>query len=148
VFGLFNGFIDHLYARPGTTSNYRATANLHSSQIIIATTCCVFTSRSLATASNSGSSSTSRARFLPSQSRVQNSSEIASPLLVTSRHGSRRQHRSSIVAFVSVTAGTCLRAVAQKRPRRRPHRTQFFYCCVCVCTGPYLAMVAVYRVTA
>jgi hypothetical protein len=34
-FGLVNGFIDHLYTRLGTTSNYGAIANLHNSQITI-----------------------------------------------------------------------------------------------------------------
>jgi hypothetical protein len=55
-FGLDIGFIDHLYTRLGTTSNYSATANLHNSQITSAPAkpfpaCCVFTSRSLVTAS-------------------------------------------------------------------------------------------------
>jgi hypothetical protein len=34
------------------------------------------------------------------------------------------------------------RAVAQKRPRRGPQKTQFFYCC-----RRYLVTAAVYRVT-
>jgi hypothetical protein len=53
------------------TSNYIATANLHNSQITTAPAkpfpaCCVFTNRSLATASNSGDSSASRAQVLAS----------------------------------------------------------------------------------
>jgi hypothetical protein len=49
-----------------TTSNYSAVANLHNSQLTTAhaksfSACYVFTSRSLATASNSGDSSASRA---------------------------------------------------------------------------------------
>jgi hypothetical protein len=57
-FGLVIRFIDHLYTRLGTTSNYSASANLHSSQITTAPAssfpaCCVSTSRSLVTASNS-----------------------------------------------------------------------------------------------
>jgi hypothetical protein len=57
-----NGFIDHLYTQLGNTSHYSATANLHNSQITTAPAkpfpvCYVFTSRSLATASNSGNSS-------------------------------------------------------------------------------------------
>jgi hypothetical protein len=68
-FELVNCFIDHLYTRPGTTSNYIATANLHNLQITTQSdklfpSCCVFTSRSLATASKSGDSSASRARVL------------------------------------------------------------------------------------
>jgi hypothetical protein len=60
-YGLVNEFIDHLYTSLGTTSNYSATANLHYSQITTALAkpliaCCVLTSRSLATASNSGGS--------------------------------------------------------------------------------------------
>jgi hypothetical protein len=61
-----------------TTSNYCATSNIHISQIIIAPAkhfpaCCIFNSRSLATASNSGDSSASRAQVLPSPTLVQNS---------------------------------------------------------------------------
>jgi hypothetical protein len=65
-FRLVNEFIDHLYTRLVTTSNYSATAN-HNSQITPApakpfSACCVFTSSSLATASNSGDSSASCAQ--------------------------------------------------------------------------------------
>jgi hypothetical protein len=68
-FGLNSGLIDHLYTRLGTTSNYSAIANLNNSQITIATAksfpaCCVFTSRYLATTSNSVDSSASRAKGL------------------------------------------------------------------------------------
>jgi hypothetical protein len=35
-FGLGIGFIDHLYTQLGTTSNYSAIANLHTSQITTA----------------------------------------------------------------------------------------------------------------
>jgi hypothetical protein len=64
VFGLDIGFIDHLSTQPVRTCNYSATANLHNSQIATAhaksfPACCVFTSRSLITASNSGDSSAS-----------------------------------------------------------------------------------------
>jgi hypothetical protein len=55
-----------------TTSNYIATANLHTFQIIRSpakpfSACCVLTGRFLATASNSGDSSTSRIQVLLSQ---------------------------------------------------------------------------------
>jgi hypothetical protein len=81
VFGLANGFIDHLYTQLGTTSNYSATANLHTLQITTAIAkpfpaCCIFTSRSLTTASNSGDSSASRSQVLSSQAPVQNSTEL------------------------------------------------------------------------
>jgi hypothetical protein len=71
-------FIDHLYKRLVRTSNYSATANLHNSQISIShakpfPACYVLTSRSLATASNSGDSSASRARILFSQIPVEKS---------------------------------------------------------------------------
>jgi hypothetical protein len=74
-FGLMNEFIDHLYTR--LVSNYSATANLLNSQITTAPAksfpaCCVFTSLSLETASNSGDSSASRAQVLSSQTPVQN----------------------------------------------------------------------------
>jgi hypothetical protein len=78
-------------------------------------TCYVFTSSSLATASNTGYSSASRAQVLPSQPPVQNSTELIAPsiLSITSRHEPYRKHRFCIVAFVSAAAGTCL-------PSRRP----------------------------
>jgi hypothetical protein len=53
-----NGFTDRLYTQPETISNYSSIANLHTLQITRAPAkpfpaCCVFTSRSLATAPNS-----------------------------------------------------------------------------------------------
>jgi hypothetical protein len=73
-----SGFIDHFYTQLETTSNYSAIANLYTFQIITAPTkpfpaCCVFMSRSLATASNNGNSSASRAQVLSSQPPVRNS---------------------------------------------------------------------------
>jgi hypothetical protein len=57
-FALNIGFIDHLYTRLGTTSDYSATTSFHNSQITTAA-CCVFSIRSLVTASNSEDSSAS-----------------------------------------------------------------------------------------
>jgi hypothetical protein len=64
-----------------TTRNYSATAHLHALLFTTATAkpftaCCVLTSRSLATASNSGDSSASRAQVLLSQRPVQNSCQF------------------------------------------------------------------------
>jgi hypothetical protein len=42
-----------------------------------------------------------------SQRPVQNNYQL-SPLLIPSQHGPHRKRRSSIVVFVSVTAGTCM----------------------------------------
>jgi hypothetical protein len=61
---MVNKFIDHLYPPLRTTSNYSAIADLHTLQITTESTkhfpaYCVFTSRSLATASNSEDSSAS-----------------------------------------------------------------------------------------
>jgi hypothetical protein len=65
------------YTRLGTTSNYSATTNHHNSEIRTPAypfaACCVFTSLSLATASNSGDSSASRVQVLTSKHSVQNS---------------------------------------------------------------------------
>jgi hypothetical protein len=77
-FGLVSGFIDHLYIQIRTTSNYSAIPNLHTLQTTTTTAksfpaLCVFTSRSLETASISGDSSASRAQVLPSEPPVQNS---------------------------------------------------------------------------
>jgi hypothetical protein len=63
--GVWIGFVDHLHTPLGNTSNYSAIANLHTLQITAAPlnlflACCVFNSRSLATASNSADSSASR----------------------------------------------------------------------------------------
>jgi hypothetical protein len=63
-FGLDIGFIDHLYTQLAATNNYNAIVNLHTLQITTAhaksfPACCVFTSRSLVTASNSEESSAS-----------------------------------------------------------------------------------------
>jgi hypothetical protein len=70
-------FINHLYTRLGSTSNYNATANLHNSQIATAPAkpfpaCCLH-QPFLAAASNSGDSSPSRVQVLSSQLPVQNS---------------------------------------------------------------------------
>jgi hypothetical protein len=115
-FGLVNRFIDILYTRLGTTSNYSAIADLHILQITTASAepfivCCIFTSRSLATVSNSGDSSASCTQVLPP---VQNSTELITPtvLVKTSRHGPHRKHRlyssKSVVACVFVATGTCV----------------------------------------
>jgi hypothetical protein len=63
-FGLHIAFIDHLHDAE-LQAYYSAVANLHNSQITTASSmsfpvCCVFTSRSLGTASNSEDSSASR----------------------------------------------------------------------------------------
>jgi hypothetical protein len=63
-FGLVIRFIDHLHRRIVSKRNYSATANLHALQVTTAPVksfpvCCVFSSLSLVTASNSGDSSTS-----------------------------------------------------------------------------------------
>jgi hypothetical protein len=58
--------------------------------------CCVFNSRSLTTASNSGDSSASHAQVLPSppSCRTQLSTELVAPTVIflTPRRGPRRQH--------------------------------------------------------
>jgi hypothetical protein len=76
------------------TSNYSTTANLHNSQITTAPAkpfpaWCVFTSRSLETASNSGDSSASRAHLLSSQPPVHKSTLNWQPtvLVITSQYG-------------------------------------------------------------
>jgi hypothetical protein len=61
---LVNGFIDSLYTSLGIASNYSVIVNLHTLQNTTAQAlpaCCVFTNPSLATASNGGDSSVSRA---------------------------------------------------------------------------------------
>jgi hypothetical protein len=101
------GFIDNLYIRLGTTSNYSATFNLHNSQMTTAhaksfPACCVFTSRSLPTASNNGHSSASRSYVPSSQTSVHNWLGCPNHLLYNSFS------RSSIKQYVSVARGMCL----------------------------------------
>jgi hypothetical protein len=79
-----NRFIDHLYTWLGYTSNSSTTANIHNSQITTALakhfpTCYIFTSRSLATASNSGDSSASHPQILSSLPPMQNSTQVIAP---------------------------------------------------------------------
>jgi hypothetical protein len=118
-FELVNGFTEHLYTRLGTTNNSSASANLPNSQITTAfakpfQACCVFTSRSLATASNSVDSSALHAHVLSSQLPVQNSTELVAPtvLVIRSQHESHRKHpvsnSNSTVVCVFVEEGTCL----------------------------------------
>jgi hypothetical protein len=63
-----NGFIEHLHTPLGTTSNYIAIANFHNSQITTTPAkpfpAYVFTSSSLATASNIEDSSASRVQVI------------------------------------------------------------------------------------
>jgi hypothetical protein len=120
-----NGFIDHLYTRLVITSNYSATANLHNSQIITARdkpipACSVFTSLSLATASNSGHSSASRAQVLFSHPPVQfSTNNWLNPLLLTSWDGPHRNTPFPTVILLlckySLLRECVYRAVAQKR---------------------------------
>jgi hypothetical protein len=70
-----NGIIDLLYTPLGITSNYRAIAYLHNSQIITvfakpSLTFYVLTSRYLATVYNSGDFSASHVQVLSSQRPV------------------------------------------------------------------------------
>jgi hypothetical protein len=95
--GLDIGCIHHLYTRPGTTSNHSATANLHNSQMTTApakpfTACCVFTKRSLATASNSGDSSASALKS--SLHSLPYKIDLVDPFmfLLTPLHGPSRKH--------------------------------------------------------
>jgi hypothetical protein len=74
-----DGILD-LLTQLGTTNNYSAPANLHSSQFTIAPAkpfpaCCIF-SRSLSTASNSVDSSATHAQVLLSPPPVKNSSQF------------------------------------------------------------------------
>jgi hypothetical protein len=70
-FELVAGFIDHFYTQPVTTSNYSAiaisTTHKSTQHPLSFFQPAVFTSRSLATDSNTGDSSASRAQVLSSQ---------------------------------------------------------------------------------
>lgn len=66
--------------------------------------CCIFTSPSLATASDSGDSSASRTQVLSSQPPVQNSTV----LVITSQHGPHIKHCSSVVVLVCIATWMCI----------------------------------------
>jgi hypothetical protein len=100
-----------------TTSNYSATASLHNSQITTAPAkpflaCCVFTSCSLATASNSGDSSASRSQVLASQTPIQNWLGRPNCPPYNSLTRTTQTHpvsnSTSVVARWFFAAGTCL----------------------------------------
>jgi hypothetical protein len=98
VFLLDIGFVDHLYTRLGTSSNYSATANLHALQMTTAhakslPACCVFTSRSLVTATNSGGSSASALKF--SLHSLPYKTDFVAPIvfLIIPQHEPSRKHR-------------------------------------------------------
>jgi hypothetical protein len=113
-----NRFIDNSQTRHGTSiSNYSAIANLCNSQITTAPAkhfpaYFVFTSRSLATASDNRNSSASRAQVLFSQTPIQNWLGRPSFLQDNSLAGITQKHpisnSASIAARRLVAAGTCL----------------------------------------
>jgi hypothetical protein len=113
-------------------------------------TCCVFNSRSLATASNSGDSSAFRAHVVarrltldiwnplncqPSTSRI----ALIVFLNTTLRRPNRKHRFQQYCIVVCVFTDTL--------PRKELHNS-FVLCCVRVCCGRYVATAAVYRVTA
>jgi hypothetical protein len=112
-YGLVNGYIDDLYIRHVSTSNCRATANLHNSQITTspskffqpAVSSPAFPQQRLLTVEILQLHTIrSSLNSLPCRT-IFNS---LCPLLITSRHGPHRKHSSSIVSFVPVATGTCL----------------------------------------
>jgi hypothetical protein len=123
--GLDIGFIDNLYAPLTTISNYNTIADFHTLQITTEhgksfPTCCVFTSRFLVTTSSIGDTSTSALKsslngvWLPIVSllhRLPYRTDLVAPvvILITSRHGPRRQHRSFLYPLPSSSRRFLLR---------------------------------------
>jgi hypothetical protein len=102
-FGLVNGFIDHLYRRLLSTSNYSAVANQHSSQIATAhakplPASRAFTSRSLATASGSGDSLVHALKSFLRSLLCGPPLNLLCPLLIISQHGPSRSTRPESVS--------------------------------------------------
>jgi hypothetical protein len=84
--GIWIGFIDHLYTPLGSTSNYSAIANLHTLQITAAFfQPAISNSRFIATASNNGDSSASRAHVVTIQPIYRNWT-LVTHQPATSRH--------------------------------------------------------------
>jgi hypothetical protein len=97
-FGLCIEFIDHLYTQLGTSSNYSAIANLYTLKITTAhaksfPACCVFTSRSLVTVSNSGDSSASALKSSIRRQPYRTDSVAPIFFLITPLHGLSTKHR-------------------------------------------------------
>jgi hypothetical protein len=98
----------------GTTRNYSAPANLYNSQITTSPAkpfpaCCVLTSRSLSTTSNSGDSSASYAQVLSSQPPVQNSTELSTLSLAYSISAQTTQKTPFIQVFQRMSFRCLLR---------------------------------------
>jgi hypothetical protein len=109
----------------GTIRNYSAIANLHILQNTTAPAkrfpaCCFFTSRSLATASNSGDSSASFVQVLSSQPSAQNFCQLSTQLFSVS------------LAELSWTANPQLTGLPQytNSSTRNTSKMLFFSCCV------------------
>jgi hypothetical protein len=137
----------HRWRKAIYTSNYSATASPHNSQQTTAPAkpfpaCCVLTSRSLATASNSGDSSASRAHGIPGWSSSHNSTKLQ--ICPIDKPSARTTQKIQLFYCCM----RVYRAVAQQGSRRRPQKTQVFYCCVHVYCGRYLGTAAIYTVTA
>jgi hypothetical protein len=122
--------------------NYSSNANLHILQITTAPAKpfparCVFTSHSLATASNSGDSSTSRTQDLSSRPSLQNSSGLIAPtaLVITSRH---EPHTKLFYCCICVhyRREHVYQDISQKRLQSKPQKTPFFCGCVYVAALP------------
>jgi hypothetical protein len=120
-FGFKNRFTDYLYTRLGTAI---ITANLQNSQVTTAPAspfpaCWVFTSRFVATASNNGDSSASRAQVLSSQTPVQN--WLDRPNFLPYKSSGRTEYKTPfptvplLLRFDSLSWERVQRAVAQKR---------------------------------
>jgi hypothetical protein len=116
-FGWVNGFIDHLYTRLGTTSNYSRNANFHILRITTcqpSSVCGVFTSRCLVTALSSRDSSTSVLTSLLSDEYP--TTELSNEI--------QRPHFSAFLAELNGQPNSLLQTALLITSRQRPHRKQ------------------------
>jgi hypothetical protein len=172
-YGLVNGFTDHYinHLKLQVITAPLLIYTIHRSSqhpLCLFSACCVFNSRSLAMASNSGDFSASSAHVVtvrwishycqltivisllsvPCRALLncQPSTEVVNLIVfkITPQCGPHWKHHSSIVAHVFVSVGTCL----PSRCLETGCITKLFYCCMRVCCWRYLAMTAIYRVTA
>jgi hypothetical protein len=138
-----NGFLDHLYTRLGTASNYSAIADLHTLRITTAhakpQSFILFPSRCLVTALNNGDSSASVLTPLPFGLLL--TTELIAPavLVITSRHGPHRKHPVLLLLLSCPLPQNVFTEPLPRNGHYADHRNHRFSIAALLCCGRYLA---------